>query len=82
MTRFPLFNSPFLLGFDEFERTLDRVTKAANDGYPPYNIEQIEEGGIRITVAVAGFDVSELSVSIEDNELLIRSEHKEEKELA
>jgi len=79
MTRFPLFNSPFLLGFDEFERTLDRVTKAANDGYPPYNIEQIEEGGIRITVAVAGFDVSELSVSIEDNELLIRSEHKEEK---
>ncbi|MCE2509687.1 MAG: Hsp20 family protein [Alphaproteobacteria bacterium] len=78
MTRFPLFNSPFLLGFDEFERTLDRVTKAANDGYPPYNIEQLKEDGLRITLAVAGFDVNELNVLIEDNELVIQGEHKEE----
>ena len=80
MTRFPLFNSPFLLGFDEFERTLDRVTKTASDGYPPYNIEQLKEDGLRITVAVAGFDVNELGVSIEDNELVIQGEHKEEEE--
>ena len=80
MTRFPLFNSPFLLGFDEYERTLDRVTKTASDGYPPYNIEQLKEDGLRITVAVAGFDVNELGVSIEDNELDIQGEHKEEEE--
>jgi HSP20 family molecular chaperone IbpA len=80
MTRFPLFNSPFLLGFDEFERTLDRVTRAASDGYPPYNIEQLKEDGLRITVAVAGFNVNELGVSIQDNELVIQGEHKEEEE--
>ena len=41
MTRMPLFNSPFLLGFDQLERALDRVSKASADGYPPYNVEQI-----------------------------------------
>ncbi|PCJ56669.1 MAG: heat-shock protein Hsp20 [Rhodospirillaceae bacterium] len=77
MTRFSLFNSPFLLGFDQFERTLDRVTKAANDGYPPYNIEQLEDGGLRITLAVAGFGVKDLSTAIEDNELVIAGEQKD-----
>ncbi len=77
MTRFPLFNSPFLLGFDQFERTLDRVTKTANDGYPPYNIEQLEDDGLRITLAVAGFDVKDLGATIEDNELVIAGEQKD-----
>ena len=36
-----MLHSPFLLGFDEFERMVDRVTRAASDGYPPYNIERI-----------------------------------------
>jgi len=59
MSRVPLLSSPFLLGFDEIERALDRVAKAA-DGYPPYNIERIaRESGrperLRITLAVAGF---------------------------
>jgi len=80
MTRFSLFDSPFLLGFDQFERTLDRATKAANEGYPPYNIEQLEDGGLRITLAVAGFDASHLNVAIEGNELVIEGGQKEEEE--
>jgi len=55
MARMTLFNSPLLLGFDEIERTLDRVAKMSSDGYPPYNIEQLDEDCLRITLAVAGF---------------------------
>ena len=77
MSRFTGFSSPFLLGFDEIERVLDRVSKAANDGYPPYNIERIEaaDGGrevLRITLAVAGFTRDQLDVTIEDSQLVIR----------
>ena len=65
MSRVPSLSSPFLLGFDEIERALDRVTKAA-DGYPPYNIERISDGGrpdrLRITLAVAGFTRDQLDV--------------------
>ena len=55
-----LFESPFLLGFEQFERTLNRIAKSAGDGYPPYNIEQLGENGIRITIAVAGFTKDDL----------------------
>ncbi len=79
-TRVSLFNSPLLLGFDHFERTLDRVAKGQAEGYPPYNIEQIGEGGLRITLAVAGFSMSDLMVSIEDNQLIVRGRQVEEDE--
>lgn len=72
MTRLSVFNSPLLLGFDQFERVLDRVAKSSAEGYPPYNIEQIGENGLRITVAVAGFSDDDLSVTTEDNQLVIR----------
>jgi len=78
MTRVSLFNSPFLLGFDQLERALDRVSKGSADGYPPYNIEQIGENGLRITLAVAGFSSAELSVTIEDTQLVIRGKQAEE----
>ena len=55
MNRMSIFNSPFLLGFDQFERTIDRISKLSSDSYPPYNIEQISQNSLRITVAVAGF---------------------------
>ncbi|MFP5469312.1 MAG: heat-shock protein Hsp20, partial [Alphaproteobacteria bacterium] len=55
MSHVSLFSSPLLLGFDRVERMLDRVAKSANDGYPPYNIEQIGEHSLRISLAVAGF---------------------------
>ncbi len=72
MTRMPLFNSPFLLGFDQLERALDRVSKASADGYPPYNIEQMDDDAIRITLAVAGFRREELNVTVEDTQLAVR----------
>lgn len=72
MARLSLFNSPFLLGFDDIERTLDRVSKSSSDGYPPYNIERVGENDIRITLAVAGFARDQLSVSVEDAQLVIR----------
>jgi HSP20 family molecular chaperone IbpA len=67
-----VFNSPFLLGFDHFEQMLDRASKASAEGYPPYNIEQIGENNLRITLAVAGFSMDDLNVSVEDNQLVIR----------
>ena len=78
MTRLSLFNSPFLLGFDELERALDRSAKASSDGYPPYNIEQIDEDGLRITLAVAGFSQHDLSVTVEDRQLIIRGKQSED----
>ncbi len=72
MTRMSLFNSPLLLGFDHFERTLDQLAKASGDGYPPYNIEQIGEDQLRISIAVAGFSQDDLSVTVEDNQLVVR----------
>jgi len=72
MARVPVFDSPFLLGFDHFERILDRAAKGAAEGYPPYNIEQIGENRLRITLAVAGFVADDLSITLEDNQLIIR----------
>jgi HSP20 family molecular chaperone IbpA len=77
-TRLSLFNSPLLLGFDHFERTLDRVSKASGDSYPPYNIEQVGPDQLRITVAVAGFSGEELSVQTEDSQLVIRGRQVED----
>jgi HSP20 family molecular chaperone IbpA len=78
MTRLSLFNSPLLLGFDHFERALDRVSKISSDGYPPYNIEQIEENALRITLAVAGFTMNDLAITIEDNQLVIRGKQTDD----
>jgi HSP20 family molecular chaperone IbpA len=84
MTRMTTFSSPFLLGFDDIERALDRVQKAANDGYPPYNIERISGSTphgdvIRITLAVAGFTRDQLDVSVEENQLVIRGRQSDDK---
>ena len=78
MARLSLFNSPLLLGFDHFERTLDRVSKMPAEGYPPYNIEQIDEERLRITLAVAGFSEDDLSVQLEGNQLVVRGKQLEE----
>ena len=85
MTRMAGFSSPLLLGFDEIERMLDRVTKTANDGYPPYNIERIaaqddQAEMLRITLAVAGFAQDDLDITIEKNQLTIRGRQKEEED--
>ena len=80
MTRLSLFNSPLLLGFDHFERALDRVSKISSDGYPPYNIEQLGENALRITLAVAGFTMGDLSITIEDNQLVVRGKQADDTE--
>ncbi|SDE55161.1 Hsp20 family protein [Rhodospira trueperi] len=72
MTRVSGFNSPLLVGFEHVERLLDRVQKSQAEGYPPYNIEQLGETRLRITLAVAGFAEEDLSVSVEENQLVIR----------
>jgi HSP20 family molecular chaperone IbpA len=78
MSRLSLFNSPLLLGFDHFERTLDRVSKVSSDGYPPYNIEQLSEDALRITLAVAGFTMGDLSITVEDNQLVVRGKQTDD----
>jgi HSP20 family molecular chaperone IbpA len=78
MSRLSLFNSPLLLGFEHFERALDRVNKASGDGYPPYNIEQLSEDALRITLAVAGFTMADLAITIEDSQLLIRGKQADD----
>jgi HSP20 family molecular chaperone IbpA len=77
-TRLSLLNHPLVLGFDHIERTLDRIAKSATDGYPPYNIEQIGEDRLRITIAVAGFAERDLSVQIEDSQLVVRGKQQDE----
>ncbi len=77
MARLSLFNSPFLLGFDEFEQTVDRIAKASADGYPPYNIEQTGENALRITLAVAGFTMDDLAVTVEGRQLVVRGRQAE-----
>jgi HSP20 family molecular chaperone IbpA len=78
MARLSLFNSPLLLGFEPFERALDRVNKISSDGYPPYNVEQLSENELRITLAVAGFAMSDLSITIEENQLVIRGKQADD----
>lgn len=81
MTRMTPFSSPLLLGFDSMEKTLERIAKSG-DGYPPYNIERIRgDNGceqLRITLAVAGFGNSDLEVTTEDNQLIIRGRQADE----
>ena len=83
MSRVPSLSSPFLLGFDEIERALDRVAKAA-DGYPPYNIERLARDAenperLRITLAVAGFTRDQLEVTVEESQLVIRGRQQDDK---
>lgn len=84
MSRVMNLSAPFLLGFDEIERTMDRLAKAASDGYPPYNIERIERDDnlperYRITLAVAGFTREELDITLEENQLIIRGRQLDDK---
>ena len=84
MVRVTALTSPLLLGFDDLERALDKVSKAGTDGYPPYNIERIAANGgeperLRITLAVAGFSEDQIEVTVEENQLPIRGRQQEDK---
>ena len=78
MSRLSILNNPLLLGFDQFERTLERVAKASTDGYPPYNIEKMDDGRLRITLAVAGISKDRLEITHEANQLTVSGRNSDE----
>jgi HSP20 family molecular chaperone IbpA len=78
MTKLTLGSHPFLLGFDQLERLVERTAKSGNDGYPPYNIEQRGENAYRITLAVAGFAETDLSITVEDRQLVVRGKQADD----
>jgi HSP20 family molecular chaperone IbpA len=69
---------PFLLGFEQLERLVERTAKAGSDGYPPFNIEQRGDAAYRITLALAGFRDEDLSITVEDRQLVIRGRNGDE----
>lgn len=78
MTKLALGTHPFLLGFEQLERLVERTAKTGNDGYPPYNIEQTCQASYRITLAVAGFTEDDLSITVEDSTLVIRGKQTDD----
>ena len=78
MTKLTLGAHPYLLGFEQLERLVERTAKTGNDGYPPYNIEQTSDRSYRITLAVAGFREEDLSITVEDRQLVIRGRQSED----
>lgn len=80
MTKMTFASYPFTLGFEQLERLVERTAKAGSDGYPPFNIEQSSDSSYRITLAVAGFCEDDLSITLEDNQLVIRGRQSEEPE--
>ena len=77
VARSSIFGSPMLVGFEPFERVLEQMSKTSSDAYPPYNIEQISERELRVSLAVAGFELEELTVVIDDNQLKIAGQHRD-----
>ena len=80
MTKLTLGSHPHMLGFEQLERLLERTSKTGNEGYPPYNIEQTSDSSYRITLAVAGFREDDLSITVEDRQLVIRGRQAEDAE--
>ncbi|WP_372605035.1 Hsp20 family protein [Actibacterium sp.] len=80
MTKLTLGSHPYMLGFEQLERLLERNAKSGNEGYPPFNIEQTSERGYRITLAVAGFREEDLSITVEDRQLVIRGRQADDSE--
>lgn len=78
MTKLTLGSYPHLLGFEQLDRLLERTAKSGNDGYPPFNIEQTSDASYRITLAVAGFREQDLSITVEDRQLVIRGRQKDD----
>ncbi len=78
MTKPTFGTHPFLLGFEDLERLVERTVRTGNEGYPPYNIEQTGETGFRITLAVAGFSDADLAITLEDRQLVVRGRSSED----
>jgi len=66
------FNSPFLLGFEDLEQLVEKMTQSASDGYPPYNVEHISDQTLRITIALAGFTRADVDIMLDGNQLVVK----------
>jgi len=80
MTKMTFASHPFLLGFEQLDRLVERTARTGNDGYPPYNIEQSKDDSYRITLAVAGFSEDDISITVEDRQLSIRGRQPDEED--
>ncbi|MFK7939473.1 MAG: Hsp20 family protein [Roseovarius sp.] len=80
MTKLTLGAHPYIVGFEQLERLLERSAKSGNEGYPPFNIEQTSDNSYRITLAVAGFGENDLSLTVEDRQLVIRGRQRDDGE--
>ena len=80
MTKLTLGSHPYIVGFEQLERLLERSAKSGNEGYPPFNIEQTSVSSYRITLAVAGFGEGDLSITVEDRQLVIRGRQRDDDE--
>jgi HSP20 family molecular chaperone IbpA len=78
MTKLSFGAHPHLLGFEQLERLVERTAKTANEGYPPFNIEAVSEHEYRITLAVAGFHDDDLSITVENRQLVVRGRQPED----
>ena len=78
MTKMTMASYPHMLGFEQLERVLERSAKGGNEGYPPFNIEQTSDHSYRITLAVAGFSEQDLSITVENRQLVVRGRQSDE----
>ena len=78
MTKISFGSHPYLLGFEQLERLVERTAKGSGEGYPPFNIEAVAENAYRITLAVAGFREDALAITVEDRQLVIRGRQAED----
>ncbi|MHA3916193.1 Hsp20 family protein [Halovulum sp. GXIMD14793] len=78
MTKVSFASHPYLLGFEQLDRLMERTAKSGNEGYPPFNIEQKGDHAYRITLAVAGFAESDLDITLEDAQLVVRGRQAED----
>jgi HSP20 family molecular chaperone IbpA len=80
MTKVTFASHPYLLGFEQLDRLVERTAKSGNDGYPPYNIEQCGDASYRITLALAGFAEDDLAITLENNQLVVRGRQADDAE--
>ena len=78
MTKLSFGAHPHLLGFEQLERLVERTSKTASEGYPPFNIEAVADNAYRITLAVAGFCEDDLAITVEDRQLVIRGRQSDD----
>ncbi|HKP23236.1 MAG TPA: Hsp20 family protein [Dongiaceae bacterium] len=76
----PLFRST--VGFDRLSRLMDAATRIDDSSlsYPPYNIERTGDDTYRITMAVAGFGESDITITTQDNQLLIAGKNAKDED--